>query len=248
MIRDIAFDWLEAHGFDTQHRLESYQQQSKQALFRAEAEARQRYDGFDLSVKRALPRMLDEKYRRRSVLGYVRVYDAVAELATIIDPLDPYLGALTQLTHQLQLLQLMESDGVDETMILCGLLHDLGKLLIKFGDEDPINVEAGGEKIPLDGTPGCGLMNCTFRWDHCDFAFMRIKDHVSPEVAWLVRHHALDLSRCEPYMDEYDRRHAERLKRFIEYDNHKDMYALPRKTLEDYRPLLERAFPRPILI
>jgi hypothetical protein len=148
----------------------------------------------------------------------------------------------------LQLVEIMEDDGMDETMILCGLIHDIGKLLIKFGDEDPIHVEAGGEKVPLDGTPGCGFMNCTFRWDHGDFAFMRFKDYISPELAWLIRHHSVELSQCEPFMNDYDRLHADRLRTFIAYDNHKDMYAVPRKSLEDYRPLLERAFPKPILI
>jgi hypothetical protein len=231
-----------------QHTLTPYQRQSKQALFEAEAAARRRYDALDINVKLSMPAMLTEKYRGRPVLGYVRVYDAIAELGTIVDPLDPYLGALTQLTHQLQLLDVMEQDGMDESMILCGLIHDIGKILIKFGDEDPINVEAGGEKVPLDGSPGCGFMNCTWRWDHGDFAFMRLKDYLSPEVAWLVRHHSVDLALCEPYMDEYDRRYVDRLKRFMEYDNHKDMYAIPRRSLEDYRPLIDRTFPEPVFI
>ena len=248
IIRDVAFDWLQTRGYDMEHPLTPDQRRSKRAFFEAEAAARRRYDALDERVKHVLPRMLDEEYRQRPILGHVRVYDAIAELATIIDPLDPYLGALTQLTHQLQLVEIMEDDGMDETMILCGLVHDLGKLLIKFGDEDPINVEAGGEKIPIDGAPGCGFMNCRFRWDHGDFAFMRLRDYVSPEIAWLVRHHSLDLPRCEPYMDDDDRRLSDRLERFIAYDNRKDMYCIPRKTLEDYRPLLERAFPDPILI
>ena len=222
ILRDAAFDWLDSRGYDTKHPLKAYQSRSKQAFFDAEAAARRRYDELDASVKAELPRMLDEKYRRRPILGCVRVYDAIAELATIIDPLDPYLGAVTQLTHQCQMVELMEDDGADETMILCGFIHDLGKLLIKFGDEDPINVEAGGEKVPIAGSPGCGFMNCTFRWDHGDFAFMRLKDEVAPEVAWLIRHHSVDLPRSEPYMNDYDRRHLDRLKRFMEYDNRQD--------------------------
>jgi hypothetical protein len=248
MIREVAFDWLSAHGYDTQHPLEPYQLESKRAFFAAEAEARRRYDALESRVKLQLPRMLDEKYRDRPVLGRVHIYEAINELATIIDPLDPYLGALTQLTHQLQLVQIMEDDGLDETMILCGLIHDLGKLLIKYGDEDPIHVEAGGKKAPLSGAPGGGLMKCTFRWDHGDFAYLRLKDHASPEVAWIVRHHSIDPAACEPYMDDYDRQNIDRLIRFMQYDDHKDMYAVPRKGLAHYRPLLERAFPDPIVI
>src|ERR1700723_393265 len=171
-----TFNWLEAHGYDMQHRLEPYQRESKQAFFAAGQAAKRRYDALDPEMKLQLPAALEAKYANRTVLGTVPVFDAIAELATIIDPLDPYLGSVSQLTHQLQLVMHMENDGVDETMILCGLVHDLGKLLIKFGDEDPINVEAGGKKVPLGGSPGCGLFNCTFRWDHGDFAYLRLKD------------------------------------------------------------------------
>jgi hypothetical protein len=244
----VAFDWLEAHGYDMQHRLEPYQRESKQAFFAAEQAARHRYDALEPEVKLQLPAALEAKYTNRPVLGTVPVYDAIAELATIIDPLDPYLGSVSQLTHQLQLVMHMENDGVDETMILCGLVHDLGKLLIKFGDEDPINVEAGGKKVPLSGSPGCGLFNCTFRWDHGDFAYLRLKDQAPAEVSWLIRHHSIDVAACEPYMNAQDRQYLDRLLRFMHYDDRKDMYAVPKKRLEDYRALIERAFPLAIPI
>lgn len=253
MLRDtvkrVAFNWLENRGYDLQEPMLPYQRESKTAFFFAEQAARRRYDLLDEKVKAELPAALDAKYRNSAVLGMVSVYDALAELATIIDPLDPYLGCVSQLTHQLQVVAAMESDGVDETLILCGLVHDLGKLLIKFGDEDPINVEAGGEKIPLSGTYGGGLANCTFRWDHGDFAYLRLKDYASPEVSWVVRYHSLDIAACEPYMNDQDRAYSERyLRPFMSYDAHKDMYAIPKKQLEDYRSLIETMFPDKILI
>ena len=179
----------------------------------------------------------------------VMVYDAILELATIIDPLDPYLGCMTQLTHHLQLAQAMENDGLGEQLIICALVHDLGKLLIKFGDEDPINVEASGKKVPLLGELGCGLMQCTFRWDHGDFAYLRLKNHVPEPMAWLIRHHSIDIPACEPYMNDRDRTYVDELLiPFVRYDFLKDMYARPTKDIEDYRPLLDRMFPEPILI
>jgi hypothetical protein len=245
----IAFKWLEDRGYDMSFKLEPYQRESKAAFFAAEQAARRRYDALDEKTKLELPFKLNAKYETTPVLGSVRVYDAIAELATIIDPLDPYLGCVSQLTHQLQLAMAMEQDGLDEQFILCGLVHDLGKLLIKFGDEDPINVEAAGKKIPLHGNKGEGLFKCTFRWDHGDFAYMRLRDYASPEVSWLVRHHSIDIPACEPYMDDRDREYVQRLLLpFVYYDNLKDLYALPRKQLEDYRPLIERAFPDEILI
>ncbi len=245
----IAFKWLEDRGYDMDVRVEPYQRESRAMFFAAEAAARRRYEALDLKTKLQLPARLNAKYERLPVLGTVRVYDAIAELAMIIDPLDPYLGCMSQLTHQLQLVEMMENDGLDEQFLVMGLIHDLGKLLIKFGDEDPINVEAAGKKIPLYGNEGDGLANCTFRWDHGDFAYMRLKDHAPAEVTWLVRHHSIDIAACEPYMDARDRDYTERLLLpFIAYDNHKDLYALPKKQLEDYRPMIDRMFPNEIFI
>jgi hypothetical protein len=248
-VKRVVFNWLESRGYDMQAQLLPYQRRSRAVFFAAEHAARQRYAALPAEVKAELPMRLEAKYRNTPVLGTISVYDAIAELAHIIDPLDPYLGAVSQLTHQLQMVSLMEDDGVEETLILCGLIHDLGKLLIKFGDEDPINVEAAGKKVPLSGELGGGLLACTFRWDHGDFAYLRLKDHAAPEVAWVVRHHSLDLPACEPYMNDQDRAYSERyLKLFVYYDERKDLYALPKKGLEDYRSLIDRAFPGKIVI
>lgn len=151
-----AFSWLQERGYDMEHKLAAYQRESKQAFFAAEAEAKRRYAALSAEEKIARPARLDAKYARTPLLGTVRLFDAVAELATVIDPLDPYLGCLTQLTHQLQLAEQMERDGVGDLFLTFGLIHDLGKLLLKFGDEDPINVEGGGKKVPLAERPAVG--------------------------------------------------------------------------------------------
>lgn len=244
----VAFHWLESRGYDME-RLEPWERESKRQFWAAEQAARRRYDELDDGYKLELPGILESKYAKKPVLGRVRMYDALAELATVIDPLDPTLGAVSQLTHQLQLANQIERDGLDETFVLCGLIHDLGKILLKCTDEDPMNVEAGGKKAPLTGTPGCGLDACTFRWDHGDFAYLRLKDYVSPEVAWLLRLHSIDVEACEPYMDERDRAYVGRFfSPFVPYDERKNMFAVPNKRLEDYRDLLDRAFPHAILI
>ena len=73
-----TFNWLEAHGYDMQHRLEPYQRESKQAFFAAEQAAKRRYDALDREVKLQLPAALEAKYANRTVLGTVPVYDAIA--------------------------------------------------------------------------------------------------------------------------------------------------------------------------
>jgi hypothetical protein len=249
IVKRFAFNWLERRGYDVNHRLEPWEQQSKARFWAHHEAARARYDTLEPQLKVELPAMLEYKYAKRPILGRVRVSDAVAELATVIDPLDPGLGCVSQLTHQLQLAEAIERDGLDETFVTCALVHDLGKLLLKFTDEDPIHVEAGGQKAPIAGTPGGGLASCTFRWDHGDFAYLRLRDYVPDGVAWLLRVHSIDLEACEPYFDARDRAYVEQFfKRFVPYDTRKDMFALPAKRFEDYRSLLDRTFPEPILI
>lgn len=245
LIRKGLFDYLERHGYEV-HVPTASQRANKKKFCDAEQHARRRYEAFDVQQKMELPRMLEEKYEHTAVLGTVRVYDAIAQLATVINPLEPELACLSQLTHELQLATAMERDGMSETLVLCALIRDLGTILLDT-DEDPINVEAGGKKAPLRGEFGGGLYNCTFRWDHGDFVYLRLKNHVAPDVAWLLRHHSMDLAACEPYMNEEDRAYTQRLFiPFEHYDAYKDIYSLPSKRLVDYRAFLDEAFPREI--
>jgi hypothetical protein len=239
--------WFERHGYDMQ-RLEPSQLRNKQHFYVAEQAARDRYEALDSQFKLELPAILEAKYEKKAVLGKVRVYDALARLATVINPLEPELGCVSQLTHVLQLASAMEADGLDERLVLAGLIHDFGTILLQT-DEDPINVEAGGKKAPLSGTLGGGLYNCSFRWDHGDFVYLRFKDHVPAEIAWLLRYHSMDLEACAPYMNDQDREYTERFfVPFTHYDDRKDRYKVPPKSLEDYRILIDRAFPTEILI
>jgi hypothetical protein len=245
-IKRATFSYLEGRGYNMRG-LKAYQMQSVRGFYAAEQEAKRRYEALAPEYRLELPVMLETKYAKKPIVGKARVYDLIAQLAAVINPLEPELGCVSQLTHELQLATAMEEDGQDEDLVLCALLHDLGTLLLTT-DEDPMYVEAGGMKAPLSGSPGDGLYGCSFRWDHGDFIYLRLKDYVSPDIAWLLRHHSMDLAECEPYMNEQDRDRTRRLfVSFRHYDERKDMYKIPSKRLEDYRSLIERAFPNEIL-
>src|SRR5690349_14906899 len=96
------------------YRLQPWERESRRRFWAAEQAARERYAALDERAKRDLPARLAAKYDRKPILGKVRVYDAVAELATVIDPLDPTLGCVSQLTHQLQMASAIERDGLGE--------------------------------------------------------------------------------------------------------------------------------------
>jgi hypothetical protein len=245
-IKKVAFTFLEHRGYDMRP-LTSYQMQSVRGFFAAEQDAKRRYDELSPQFKLELPAILEAKYAKKPLFGKVRVYDVIDRLATVINPLEPALGCVSQLTHELQLATAMEEDGQDDKLVLCALLHDLGTILLAM-HEEPMYVEAGGMKAPLSGSSGGGLFGCTFRWDHGDFIYLRLKDYVSPDIAWLLRHHSMDLGHCRPYMNEQDRDYSVRFYMpFSHYDDRKDMYNVPSKRLEDYRHLIDRAFPDPIL-
>jgi hypothetical protein len=190
---------------------------------------------------------LNRKYAA-PVIGTVRVWDLLEMLAGCVDPTDPSLYGASQLTHVLQVLDAMEDDHVtDPDLLGAALVHDLGKLLLLHG-ESPENVVC--MNAPIGRYPaGIGLDNCVFQWNHDEFAYSRLKDHVPEHVAWLVRYHSIMLSKCKSLMNQRDREWTRRfLVPFQKYDlKSKSPYAVPRKSLADYKELVEELFPQPIL-
>jgi hypothetical protein len=181
------------------------------------------------------------------VFGRCRVWDLVLKLGACVDPSDERLWCASQLVHVLQMLEQMEADGVaTPEMVLVALTHDLGKLLL-LTDEDPANVvcmNAGVGEQP----GGAGLDASLLQWNHDEFTYQRLKDHIDEDLAWLVRYHSLELPTAEALMDDHDRERAARLLvPFAHYDHAtKSPYHLPAKPITAYREVIEAAFPRPI--
>ena len=183
------------------------------------------------------------------VFGAIPVWSAIEMLAQCIDPTDQRLYGVSQQLHVLQILDAMENEGcASEEFVLAALLHDLGKVLL-LTDEAPENVVCFNEPI---GTyaPGIGLDRCVLQWNHDEFAYSRLKDHLPDGIAWLVRYHSIDIPKCEPYMDARDRDYLDRYWRpFRRYDSGtKSPHYVPRRRIRDYKALVERTFPVPIAI
>ena len=191
---------------------------------------------------------LRERYRA-PVLGRVPVWSAIELLAQCIDPTDQRLFGASQQLHVLQIIDAMEREGfASEEFVLAALLHDLGKILLLAG-EAPENVVCFNAPIG-NPSPGIGLDRCMLQWNHDEFAWSRLKDHIPDGVAWLIRYHSISLPECKPCLDARDRSYVERyLLPFARYDHRtKSPYHLPARRIRDYRPLIERVFPAPILI
>jgi hypothetical protein len=70
-------------------------------------------------------------------------------------------------------------------------------------------------------------------------------------VAWLIRYHSINPERCALYMDARDCDYTARsLEAFKRYDQGtKSVFVLPdRRVLERHRELIEKTFPKPILV
>jgi hypothetical protein len=190
---------------------------------------------------------LRRKYQA-PVFGKVPVWDLVEKLAQCIDPADRRLFCTSQLVHVLQILEEMEADGVaSEEFMLAALVHDLGKVLLLTG-EAPENVV--GMNDPIGSyEPGIGLENCVLHWNHDEFAYSRLKDYLPDGLAWLVRYHSINRASCDPYMNARDRAFAARyLDPFQRYDHGtKSPYFLPKRRIEEYRHVLEKALPSSIV-
>lgn len=181
------------------------------------------------------------------IFGDVRVYDLVERQALCIDAVDGQLGCVSQLTHALQVVEAMQADGIDDPdLLVAALIHDVGKLVLLVG-EDPAYV--GGMNGPIgEFEAGTGLDRCVLHWNHDELGYQRFKDHVPDHVAWLIRYHSMHVDQCERFMDDRDRAYTEAYHGlFASYDNgSKSMFRLPATRLEDYRDLLDEAFPAPI--
>jgi myo-inositol oxygenase len=181
------------------------------------------------------------------VFGQCRVWDLIERLGCCVDPSDQRLYLASQQMHVLQMISRMEEDGAaTPEMILAALIHDLGKLLLLTG-EDPANVTSMNAPVG-QWAAGSGLDNCLLQWNHDEFAYQRFKDLISPDLAWLVRYHSVQLPQVIPLMDDTDLERYERLLRpFVRYDQGtKSPVRMPTVSLLAYRDLIEDAFPDPI--
>lgn len=186
---------------------------------------------------------LRDKYQQ-PVFGEIPTWSLFEMMARVIDTCDDRLYCTSQEIHMLQVVDAMDADGMaSEEFILAALVHDLGKVCMLKG-ELAENVTYMNSLLAT-GEPGCGLEQCTFQWSCDDLTWSRLKNHLPPHLAWLVRYHGIEPGLCAPFMDAQDRDYAERyLAPFRDYDLFsKSPFRKPRSRLEDYRPIIEKYLP-----
>ena len=190
---------------------------------------------------------LNLKYQEPAI-GTLRVGEALTMLKTVVDPTDKELYTVSQWDHIRQVIGMMEQEGViSEEFLIMGLVHDLGKVLLTL-HEEPSNIVCDNFAI---GTypDGIGLDNVTFQWNHDEFGYMRLKGHLPPHMARLIRYHSINPSVLR-YMSVADKRfHGKYLEPFRRYDKlSKSPHVVPEIDEDKYLRMLDKWFPDPIVI
>ena len=200
----------------------------------------------DLTAKHFLQTPEQVKHLKTSLaapqFGRTKLAELFGMLASCIDETDTELYVTSQLTHILQVAEGMERAGIkDETMLLAGIVHDIGKVALLSGIP-PELVNCPNEPVGTENKPGAGLDNTLLTWNHDEFAYQRIGAHLPDHVAWLVRYHSLRFDKAAQFMDDRDREyHNKYLGTFRQFDlGTKSVFSAPKSNISRYLPLVEK--------
>jgi inositol oxygenase len=144
------------------------------------------------------------------------IWEAMEFLNTLVDDSDPDID-LSQVDHALQTAEAIRQDGHPRWFILTGLIHDLGKALCLFGEQQwavvgdtfPVGCAYSDRIVyselfkdnpdylnPVYQTPlgiyeeGCGLDNVHLSWGHDEYLYTVVKDYLPREALWMIRYHS----------------------------------------------------------
>jgi inositol oxygenase len=151
--------------------------------------------------------------RTRCQLG---IWEAMELLDHLVDSSDPDTD-LSQIDHNLQTAEAIRRDGHPRWFVLTGFIHDLGKILCMFGEQQwavvgdtfPVGCAFSNKIVypeffagnsdrhnPLLRTrngiysEGCGLDNVHFSWGHDEYLYHVVKDYLPEEGSYMIRYHS----------------------------------------------------------
>ncbi len=144
------------------------------------------------------------------------IWEAMEYLNTLVDDSDPDTD-LTQIEHLLQAAETARADGQPRWLILTALIHDLGKILCLWGEEQwavvgdtfPVGCKYSDKVVfpeffelnpdfrnPAYQTengvyePGCGLGNVHISWGHDEYLYNVVKNYLPDEALYPIRYHS----------------------------------------------------------
>ena len=167
------------------------------------------YQSFDF-VQQKRAEFLKRDRRQMSI------WEALEFLNTLVDDSDPDTD-LSQLDHLLQTAEQIRRDGHPRWFILTGLIHDLGKILCLFGEQQwavvgdtfPVGCAYSNKIVFPDifqDNPdsrnnryqtklgiyeeGAGLDHVFLSWGHDEYLYNITKDYLPAEALYMIRYHS----------------------------------------------------------
>lgn len=193
--------------------------------------------------------------KRKEFLGFTKkempVWAAFEFLNQLVDDSDPDTD-LDQLQHLLQTSEAIRKDGHPDWMVLTGLLHDMGKVLCLFGEEQWAVV---GDTFPVgckhsdkivyseffrhnpDSTnsnyntqfgiysPNCGLRNVHMSWGHDEYVYHMMKDYIPEPGLYMLRYHSFYSQHREHAYNHLMDKHDEEMFKWVKLFNPYDLYS-----------------------
>ncbi len=146
----------------------------------------------------------------------IGIWEAIKQMDTIVDESDPDID-LPQSYHFYQTAEALRRAGCPRWLILTGFIHDLGKILILYGepqwavvgDTFPVGCAFSEQVVFPDYfannpdttvpayqthlgiyTSGCGFENLEMSWGHDEYLYQVVKNYLPEEAGYIIRFHS----------------------------------------------------------
>lgn len=192
------------------------------------------------------------------------VWEMLEYLNDIVDESDPDTD-FTQIDHALQTAEAARHASQPRWMIVTGLVHDLGKVLCKFGepqwavvgDTNPVGCRFSRKIVhaeffdgnpdahhPVYSTPlgiyepGCGLQNVHLSWGHDEYLYHVVGARLPIEARYMIRYHSFYSWHREGEYDYLCNDDDRKMLKWVRAFNRYDLYSKA-----DARPSLDELGP-----
>ena len=212
---------------------------------------------------------VEEKKRQYLALDRERMtaWEMLEYLNDIVDESDPDT-TFTQMDHALQTSEAARGANQPRWLIATGFIHDLGKVLCKFGepqwavvgDTNPVGCRFSPKIVhsdffaenpdsthPVYSTElgiyerNCGLQNVHMSWGHDEYLYHVVKDRLPLEALYMIRYHSFYAWHREGEYDYLCSDEDRAMLKWVRAFNRYDLYskAEDRPNIEALRPYYE---------
>jgi len=192
------------------------------------------------------------------------IWEAQEYLNTLVDDSDPDTD-LSQIEHNLQTAEAIRKDGHPRWFVLAGFIHDLGKVLCLYGEEQwavvgdtfPVGCAYSDKivfpeffrnnpdaKVPEYQTElgvyskNCGLDKVDLSWGHDEYLYHVVKDYLPEPALYMIRYHSFYACHREGAYEHLMNDHDREMFGWVRRFNPYDLYSkgLEKPKLEEVRP------------